>query len=1202
MMTYRVGASASPAAGAAMATYLLTETLKPEHEALARYYAGETPPLPASLVEELARGLNQGDTGYAEALDELVRAELALISPGQTIDTAEVKARLEEELTAATMRDDLAREIAAQGGTVAELRPDMSPALAERLGITDPGRLLSATGIAHLLNGRRLDGGEIAGKKAQKAMISVAEIFGLDPRVPVSGEGMRNVLAGKRANGDVPKAANGRALEQKVVEGAGKRFRAIMGVPAHREATPDEVVHLVAGRTATGGMVDANDYRRLIHATRPRVGFVDLTFSADKSLSVAWALAPTEVERAALLDIHRNAVADAMAHVEHRIGFTTKGASGREGVEPGKLGWISFQHYTARPAVDIVRTDSEGRAYTDPREVPLQTADPQLHTHCTVFNAVLTDSGRLGSIDLDRLDGFVKEGGAIYQAAVATRARRAGIDVVLDTTTGAARLTEIPSSVREMFSKRSREALSAARELAHRKGADWDSLSGEQQIALIKAGAGETRNAKDRRSAAGEGQSDFAVWRAQAQATGYRHRSVLRPDEIRPEPSPEQRHAMAYEASQPLIAREFGQRAKLEGQDLRVMAARGLIASGIGDRPREDIAAVLKAYARHGVRQDGTRTAIVMGKEAPLRGKERWSVTTSLHEDRERELIGLARAAAADRSAALTTQQINDATGAFLARNPGIDPAGAHWQAQHEMMLRLATGGRLGVGIGAAGSGKSTALEPLVDAWKADGRQVFGATVAWRQATDLGAAGIAVTDRAALAPFLNGIETGRYAPDRSSVVVIDEVGLLGTRQQLELMRLQRKHGFQLVQLGDEKQCQSVEAGPVIDLLRQALGEEQIPQILTSIRQKTERERTITGLFREGRAAEALEMKRAGGTALLVAGGWDATVQRVAQLWHDRVQANKDDPAYRLTVSAETNVAARDIGMAIRAIRQKTGEIGADQMVVSATDRSGATFRLALAIGDQVRLFDRVHDAGTPGRAKVLGNNGEVVEIRGIAGEGMRVRNAAGDEGVVAWSKIRERPGEPVRLSYGYAATVNVSQGVTSTEHIHASVSSHGLTAYTALSRHQRSSWLVVDEAAVRRRIHAGQMKTGRTEPIRLPDVWAKVGDEMSQQPVKASALDMLKRATDVRRGSLARFQRSMEVAERMRGMPGIHLSGYERARLALSPVMRRMAGYAREVEQRLGQGLARIQGRPEQTGQRQEPSRKHEHRGPRMRM
>ena len=99
-----------------------------------------------------------------------------------------------------------------------------------------------------------------------------------------------------------------------------------------------------------------------------------------------------------------------------------------------RSGWISFQHYTARPAVDIERHDKEGRAYTDIREVPLQTADPQLHTHVTVFNSVLTESGRVGAIDLDRLAGRVKELGAVYQANVAAGARRLGIETVLDET------------------------------------------------------------------------------------------------------------------------------------------------------------------------------------------------------------------------------------------------------------------------------------------------------------------------------------------------------------------------------------------------------------------------------------------------------------------------------------------------------------------------------------------------------------------------------------------------------------------------------------------------------------------------------------------------------------------------------------------------------------------------------------------------
>ena len=65
--------------------------------------------------------------------------------------------------------------------------------------------------------------------------------------------------------------------------------------------------------------------------------------------------------------------------------------------------------------------------------------------------------------------------------------------------------------------------------------------------------------------------------------------------------------------------------------------------------------------------------------------------------------------------------------------------------------------------------------------------------------------------------------------DRDSVVAVDEWGLLGTRQALELLRLRERHGFKIVALGDlDKQCQSIEAGAIIDLSRRALGAEQVP--------------------------------------------------------------------------------------------------------------------------------------------------------------------------------------------------------------------------------------------------------------------------------------------------------------------------------------------------------------------------------------
>src|SRR5271165_6744013 len=67
-------------------------------------------------------------------------------------------------------------------------------------------------------------------------------------------------------------------------------------------------------------------------------------------------------------------------------------------------------------------------------------------------------------------------------------------------------------------------------------------------------------------------------------------------------------------------------------------------------------------------------------------------------------------------------------------------------------------------------------------------------------------------------------------------------------------------------------------------------------------------------------------------------------------------------------------------------------------------RGGATCRMALAPGDKVRRLDRGHDTGTTGRAKVPGDNGEIVEVRQVEDTGMRVRDAAA-EGVVC-SRIR----------------------------------------------------------------------------------------------------------------------------------------------------------------------------------------------------
>ena len=178
-----------------------------------------------------------------------------------------------------------------------------------------------------------------------------------------------------------------------------------------------------------------------------------------------------------------------------------------------------------------------------------------------------------------------------------------------------------------------------------------------------------------------------------------------------------------------------------------------------------------------------------------------------------------------------------------------------------------------------AGAGKTTLMSPIVAAMRDDGRQVYGIARGWKQATALQESGVERKDTAAVSVFLSREAKGRIQLNSNSVVIIDELSQVGRGDMLQLMKLQHKHNFTMLAIGDPKQTGSIDA-PVIDLLIDTLGDK-VPQILTSVRQTTEREREIAGLFREGRAGEAISMKIEDGTARLVAGGRGPTIERVA---------------------------------------------------------------------------------------------------------------------------------------------------------------------------------------------------------------------------------------------------------------------------------------------------------------------------------
>nr|WP_282572168.1 MobF family relaxase [Roseomonas acroporae] len=891
------------------------------------------------------------------------------------------------------------------------------------------------------------------------------------------------------------------------------RVAEILGLDPNAPPSVEAVANILGGKRADGGELQTN-----AAAGARSVAYIDLCFSAPKSVSLAWAFAETEAERGSILQAHKDAVDAALRYVAGEIGVARRGDGGRGGSEPGHIGWIAFEHYTSRPTVELARADPEtGVVETELHTVKV-AGDPQLHTHCAVPNVVVTDAGHVGALDLAATRGRIHEFGAYYQARLAANLRRIGVAVELDGRTGMARLPAVPERVCTEFSKRTRDAEGAARAEARRRGVDWDGLSPEGKIAFLKGGAGASRRGK------ADDLGDFAAWHAQAEALGWRHRSAVDPCGPVPTPVRAERLARAYRAALPFLEAEFARRSVLAGADARAAAARGLIAAGIEDAA--DIDAVTRAMRERGVRQDGRATSLVWGREGE-RGEVR--ITTALHEAQEAELVRLARAAAADRSAALPREAI----AAAVARS-GLDFSGAHGAAQRAAMDRLGDAGRLAVAVGAAGAGKTTLLRPLVEVWTSEGSEVHGVALAWRQAEPLAEAGIAKARCAALAPFLDRAARGEITLGPQSVVVLDELGQVGARQMLELLRLRERRGFRIVALGDDRQCAAIEAGPVVSLLRRALGETAIPEIVTTRRQRTEREREIAGHFREGRAAEALEMKRADGTAELVPGGYDAAVRRAAALWAERRAANRHDPTFSITVTAPTNADARAVAAAIREERRAMGELGPDLVTLRATDQAGAAYPLPLAVGDRVRLFGRANAAFEGGTVGNIGNNGSVLEVRGIEVAGLRLRTAEGRVGLVRWETLADRDTGRVRLAHGDVLTVDAAQGLTSAEHINAlpagSAALGGAKGYVAESRHRERSWLVGSDGAERREVTERRM-LGDPRPVTTEDAWENLARNLARRPEKESALAFLERAREVGRGAARAMQGAFRGTE-----------------------------------------------------------------------
>ena len=100
--------------------------------------------------------------------------------------------------------------------------------------------------------------------------------------------------------------------------------------------------------------------------------------------------------------------------------------------------------------------------------------------------------------------------------------------------------------------------------------------------------------------------------------------------------------------------------------------------------------------------------------------------------------------------------------------------------------------------------------------------------VAWRTAVALG-------DDCDARPYcvdklLKLAAKGQVEIGRKTLIVVDEAGMLSTRQAHHILQLSERHGAKVVFAGDTRQQQPVEAGPGLRLIRDVAGSVRVDRI------------------------------------------------------------------------------------------------------------------------------------------------------------------------------------------------------------------------------------------------------------------------------------------------------------------------------------------------------------------------------------
>ncbi len=784
------------------------------------------------------------------------------------------------------------------------------------------------------------------------------------------------------------------------------------------EISPREDYYLRGG-TATGrwcgsgaaelglaGSVSAEGLVRLFDGNHPGTGEQlgrrlrtdgvaawDVTFSADKSVSLLWALGD-ELTRKEVLEAFGEATSQAFSYLES-VASDTRGATKTPVVdENGNR--VRGPDGRPRYRVETWPIATSGYVAAAFTEYTSRADDPQLHTHVVVANTVNGVDGVWRTIDGRLLYRHQLAAGYLHEAVLRRELTdRLGVRWQ-PVHHGVADIAGFTRTQIEAFSQRRRQLE------AWRQEEGLPDTAAARQVAVIATRTTKTNRPLDELE---------AVWQRRAAKVGLtperisrivdRSRRVTTPDVgalfadlASPDGLTAHRSTFATpEVIQHIAAAlpEGGTRAEIETLANSFLTGRDIIPLLPGPQlePATGDEADSPAEPEDRELVEGAVIAMRTRDGAPFPAPALPSYTTAELLATEQRIIEYAMAGVGQGRWQAPRRLVET----WLRHRPELT------EGQRQMVRSFATSGNsIDIGIGPAGSGKTAVVAVINQLAQLTRRPIIGAALAARTAAGLQTdTGVPSTTLARLLHG-SGLPTG-------VVVVVDEAGMVGTRQLAAVVDLVEQAQGKLILIGDYKQLPEIDAGGLFRALANRLP---AVELTDNVRQQAAWERQALDELRNGSVQQAMQAY-AEHRRLILGRTRTDTIAQASSDWYRHVQRAGDIASAMLL--AHDNDTVTELNEKARQHLATSGRLHGPTHEASG---------VVLQAGDRILCRRNQHHLDV-----LNGDLGTITAVDQKAGT-VTVRLDRDPE-------TRELPGWCLtdgNVGYGYALTAHKAQGIT----------------------------------------------------------------------------------------------------------------------------------------------------------------------------